>query len=128
MNLSYRKEQILNTIIMDETSRDLIVSIVALASLFGIIYVFLMTRYKIRKAMIEKGVDPTLFSGKNIKSFSYSLKFGMLMVGTSIGLLLGYVISDQFGYDATVSILSMVFLWGGIGLIANYFVERKLNS
>lgn len=113
---------------MDETSRDLIVSIVALASLFGIGYVFLMTRYRIRRAMIEKGVDPTFFSRKSSKSISYTLKFGMLMVGTSIGLLLGYALSNQFGYDATVSILSMVFLWGGIGLIANYFVERKLNS
>lgn len=113
---------------MDETSRDLIVSIVALASVFGIIYVFLMTRYKIRKAMIEKGVDPALFSGKSSKGSSYTLKFGMLMVGTSIGLLLGYALSDHFGYDATISILSMVFLWGGLGLITNYFIERKTNS
>jgi hypothetical protein len=110
---------------MHEITRDFLVSIAAFAAIFGIAYVFLMTRYRERMGMLEKGLDPNTFANK--KS-SQTLRWGMLSVGIAIGILLGNVLHKNDVLDKSVAYLSMIFLFGGSSLILNYFYESKAKT
>ena len=110
---------------MQEVTRDLFVSISAFAGIFGIVYVFLMTRHRERMSMLEKGVDPTLFASRT--SNSPTLKFGMLAIGIALGILLGNLLHQALDMSRHVAFLSMIFLCGGVSLVANFVINRKLN-
>ncbi len=111
---------------MEAITRDLFVSIAAFAGIFGIVYVFLMTRYRERMSMLEKGIDPSLFKSKSSKS--QTLKFGMLSVGIAIGILVGNLFYKNDWFDESVAYLSMIFLFGGTSLILNFIVDRKIEK
>lgn len=103
-----------------------LISIAAFLGIFGIIYVFLMTRHRERIALIEKGADASIFTDKS-NSLSPTLKFGMLFVGIALGILTGSWLERTFYFSKEVAYLAMVFLFGGISLILNFLIERKLN-
>ncbi len=77
-----------------------------------------------RMAMIEKGVDPTLFNLKKQRSTSLPLRFSLLMIGVGIGLFIGYFLDMNYRMEE-VAYFSMLFIWGGIGLGLAYVIEEK---
>lgn len=93
--------------------------------IFGFIFslVYLGIRRKERMALLEKGVEPSFFISK--KTSSTTLKFGMLFTGVAIGILLGNILEFSTQLDEEVAYFSMIFLFGGIGLILNYIIEKK---
>jgi hypothetical protein len=112
---------------MQEVTRDLFVSIAAFAGIFGIIYVIAMTRHRERMAMLEKGVDPALFASKG-SSQSATLKFGMLSIGIALGILLGNMLEETYNMEGGVAFLSMIFLFGGLSLIANFIISKRIKE
>jgi hypothetical protein len=112
---------------MEAITRDLFVSIAAFAGIFGIVYVFLMTRYRERMSMLEKGIDPSLFTSKS-NSKSQTLKLGMLCVGIAIGILAGSLLDKNDWLDKSVAYLSMIFLFGGTSLIINFLIDRNIKN
>ena len=82
-----------------------------------------------RMAMIEKGLDPQLFTEKKRPlSTSWSLRFALLLIGAGVGLLLGHFLDTNF-YMEEVAYFSMLFICGGIGLAASYVIEeRKIKA
>jgi L-cystine uptake protein TcyP (sodium:dicarboxylate symporter family) len=112
---------------MDALVQEVILSIVAFAALFGIAYVFLMTRHRERMTMLERGVDASVFATPK-QSFSLTLKFGMLFVGIALGILAGHELHRHYGLAEEVAFGSMVFLLGGLALIVNFLIERKVKG
>ncbi|MCE6992434.1 DUF6249 domain-containing protein [Dyadobacter sp. CY323] len=104
-----------------------IISVAAFSAIFGIVYVFLVSRHRERIALIEKGLDASILSDKNYTSYP-TLKFGMLFVGIALGILLGNWLDHYYDFSKGVAFLAMVFLLGGISLIVNFFIERKLSK
>lgn len=111
---------------MQDITRDLFVSIAAFAGIFGIAYVFLMTRHRERMSMLEKGTDPSLFTSRSSKS--QTLKFGMLSVGIAIGILVGNLLCKNDWLDKPVAYLSMIFLFGGISLVLNFIIDSRIKN
>lgn len=112
---------------MEAITRDLFVSIAAFAGIFGIVYVLLITRYRERMSMLDKGIDPAQFASRS-NSKSQTLKLGMLCVGIAIGILVGNLLYKNDWLDKSVSYLSMVFLFGGTSLILNFIIDRKIRN
>lgn len=106
--------------------------VVALAVTVPIVGLFVMLVYlrrienSERLAMIEKGVDPTLFAKKQ-KNTSFPLRVSLLCIGVGLGFLLGYFLDRQFYMDE-VGYFSMLFIFGGLGLGGAYLVEEKKNK
>jgi hypothetical protein len=111
---------------MHDITRDFLVSIAAFATIFGIIYIFVITRYRERMAMLEKGVDPSTFRSKDGFA-SNTLKFGMLSVGIALGILMGNTLYKSELIERAPAYFSMTFLFGGMSLILNFIVDRKLK-
>jgi hypothetical protein len=100
----------------------------AFAMIFGIRHL----SNKEKMAMIERGIDPGL--QKSTPKPFLSLKFGLLLVGLGIGLLIAlFSVRGVFGPEmsnaeegqAVAIYFGCLGICGGLGLIASYFVEKK---
>jgi glucan phosphoethanolaminetransferase (alkaline phosphatase superfamily) len=111
---------------MDDV-KHIIITVSAFAGIFGIVYIFVITRYRERMAMIERNVDASLFVSKSGESISPTLKFGMLFVGVAIGILAAEILHRNYDVFRGIAMFSMIFLFGGISLILNFLIERKLT-
>ena len=98
------------------------------AMVFGIRYL----SNKEKMAMIERGIDPGIHKATP-KPF-LSLKFGLLLVGLGIGLLVAlFTVRGVFGSEMTEAEVGQsvaiyfgcIGIFGGLGLITSYFVEKK---
>jgi len=106
--------------------------VVALAVTVPIIGLFVMLVYlrrienSERLAMIDKGVDPTLFA-KRQRNTSFPLRVSLLCIGVGLGFLFGYFLDRHYNMQET-GYFSMLFIFGGLGLGGAYLVEEKKNK
>jgi hypothetical protein len=102
------------------------------ALIFGIRYI----NNKENMAMIEKGLDPKLKQERRPAPFR-NLKWGLLLVGSGLGLFLAYFLDNyvlynmknphnEFNDSPNAPIyFALIAIGGGIGLILSYKIERK---
>jgi hypothetical protein len=109
---------------MQEVTRDAIVSITLFAAVFGMVYVFLITRHRERMIILEKSIDYP-FPVTNFNNIT--LKCGMLLVGLAISFLIIYVV-EACGIHSDALNVAMVCLFGGLSLIASYLIVEKKNK
>jgi len=103
---------------------EVFIPITMFAALFGVFYLYITARNKERLSMIEKGADASMFSTKR-KYYAMTLKLGMLLVGISLGILIGSFIDEYTTLPEEVGYFSMIFLFGGTALIINALMEKK---
>ena len=103
----------------------ILIPLIVFSSIFGMVYVFLNTRNKERLALIEKGADASLFASKKHYKSNLTLKFGMLAVGIGVGILVASIMETYTVLDEEIAYPSMIFLFGGLFLIANAMIEKK---
>lgn len=108
---------------MHEVTRDAIVSITLFAAVFGMVYVFLMTRHRERMTILEKNLSTSPFPRVNYGAAT--LKYGMFLVGISIGFLMGWILYNYYGVEEGTSYIAMVCLFGGISLIISYLIIHR---
>lgn len=106
---------------------DILIPISCFLAIFGVLYIYFTTRHRERIALIEKGVDANLFNRKQTRFF-FALKLGLLAIGVALGILIGHLLHVNAGLDDDVAMPSMIFLCGGIALVASFFIERKLKE
>ena len=98
-----------------------LVPLAGMAMLFGIVYLYKRENL----AMIEKGMNPKIY-----RPAPYSnLKYGLLLVGSGIGLLLAYLVdmaSTAIDGEENPSIyFALIAIFGGLGLVLSYRIEKK---
>lgn len=98
--------------------------ILVLIIIFGFIYgiVNLGVRRKERMTILEKGSDPSVLN--DLKPGIVGIRYGLLLIGVAVGILLGNIIEATTSLEEEVSYFSMIFLFGGIALVASYFMEK----
>ena len=102
---------------------EILVPISLFASIVLIMFLYYTTRNKERLALIEKGADANLFKSKT-RGFP-TLKIGMFLVGVGLGILFGNIIAESTPLQEETAYFSMIFLFAGLALVMNYFVEKK---
>lgn len=122
-----------------------IVFIFIFAVIFGIFYLYFSTRNKERLALIEKGADASIFmSVQNRKAAPFwkilILNLGLLAMGIGVGILLGSLLSYNFGYsgsyqDRPTNYISSetlyaasIFLCAGASLLIGFKVTKSLDK
>ena len=108
---------------------EVLIPLIVFGSMFAVVYVFLTTRNKERLALIEKGADATLFKsgpGKSVFGIVV-LNIALMAIGIGIGVLLASLLS-QNGMDEEVAFPAMIFIGGGLGLLAGFFASRKFKD
>jgi uncharacterized membrane protein SpoIIM required for sporulation len=101
----------------------ILISLGFFAMIFGIVYM----KTKENLAMLEKGFNPKEWA--NRPAPYKNLKWGLLLVGSGVGLLIAFFV-DAFilvGRDVEpVGIYSaLIGIGGGLGLIGSYRIEKK---
>ncbi len=77
---------------------------------------------KEKSALIEKGIDPSLFNSKP-KNKLNSFKIGLLLIGTALGVFVGYILNQTLDIPSFVSYSTMILVICGIILV--YFHKSK---
>jgi len=91
--------------------------------IFGIFYL----RNKEKMAMIERGMDPRI-QIDNAGTRSYVLTTAMLLIGAGVGLFLAFIIDWSIINDndnPTAIYFACIALFGGLGLLGAYTIEKK---
>ena len=109
----------------------ILVPIAFFASILGIFYFFYTTRHKERMSLIENDKDATIFikakknGGEKKSKTNYTLKIGLLLIGLGIGVILGNIVAQYSLLEEPTSYISMILIFGGLGLISYYLIEKK---
>jgi hypothetical protein len=110
---------------------DILIPIFAMTTtfgtIFGIAYIFFMTRHRERISMIEKGFDPKMFQTEKKRSNS-ALKYGLLLFGIGIGICVGYALEAFAHWNSEASYFSGILTFGGLGLLAYYLIDLKMSK
>jgi undecaprenyl pyrophosphate phosphatase UppP len=103
---------------------NIIVPIALFAMVFGIVYVAIISNYRQNISMIEAGMNP-----KDEKESKHSkLRNGLLLLLVPIGILIGNLLHDFFDMEAETSAVVFAFLFGGMAMVATYFIERNKET
>jgi hypothetical protein len=98
---------------------------------FAIVYIAVTARNRERMAMIEKGVDPKLFTGeiRPVKISGYAtFKWGLFMVGLAVGLFIAALFDNLSDLPEAPMYISMILVFGGLALIIAYLVKNRLEK
>ncbi len=110
-------------------AENVLVPFIVFATIFGIVYVFLTTRNKERMALIEKGADASLFNTNRKYNWkNFVLSSGMLLVGISLGIMVGSMLTKSMQLEKGVAYPMSIFFFAGLSLIIYFFVARKLDK
>ena len=92
-------------------------------ALFAILYVYWTTRAKVRMALIEKGADASIFKTDPVITRLSLLKWGIFLIGLSIGVISGYALSTVI--DEVAAFFTMILFFGGVSLVVAYWITAK---
>jgi hypothetical protein len=103
------------------------------ASLFFGWYFYLQARNKERMALIEKNADVSeIYKSREIRFRFPWLKLGMIITGAGFGMFMGIFMEsipglENISHSDGTYMFALIFLFGGIGIIISYFIEKPKN-
>jgi predicted MFS family arabinose efflux permease len=109
---------------MSEGTIGVLIPIIVPLALFVMIIFLRKYRNEERMAMIEKGLSPSDSEWHDQSRSTSGIKWGLLLIGIGLGFLMGYFLDRQFYMDE-VGYFSMIFVFGGVGLVLSHLYEKK---
>lgn len=111
---------------------DLLIPISFFAMIFGIFYLMYSTRNRERLALIEKGVDASVFmKGKRERTPMWKvfiLNFACLLIGSGLGIFLALVITTYTDLKRGAVYPSIIIIMAGVGLLVGYYKSKDLDK
>ena len=103
---------------------EVLVPIAFFGSIIWIVY--LVLRRKERMALINKGLDASVF--EKAHSTPQTLKWGMLLIGIGVGIIIGKILYMTTTMGEEESFFSMIFIFGGLALVWYHFIASKIKN
>ena len=103
---------------------DVLILIVVFGSIVAIVKIIgdIKTRHRlIEKGMVDEKVKYLFLQSAELQRLS-SLKWGMVLVGVGIALLISFIWPDIFNEEGVAGLL---FLFAGISFLTYYAIARK---
>ena len=111
---------------------ELIIIPIIFGAIFGIFYLYFSTRNKERLALIEKGVDASVFmKGKGQTAPIWKvliLNLALLSMGIGLGTFLASVLVNYSTLDPDALYPAIIFFMAGLGLFAGFNMTKKLDK
>ena len=92
------------------------------ASVIYWVHMHYTSRHRERMALLESGQDASIFQ-KSPRP-ERILKYGILLFSIGAGIITGYLL-EEMGMNDEAAYFSMIFLFGGAGLISYYLFFTK---
>lgn len=111
-------------------NEEILIPIFMFGGIAAVLWKYFDTRHRERMTIIEKGLVNEdlkhLYTRSGWKTNPYSsLKYGMLAAFIGVGVLVSAFMSHMFYNNEDQFTTGIVFLFGGLGLIAFYSIARK---
>ena len=110
---------------------DVVVPLAFLIAATLMVVFITISRKQVNLAMIEKGMDPSSLKSPDTTKRFGALRFGLLLVGTSMGLLSGFGINMLFDVDHAYHefiVITSALFFAGLSLIVYHMVAASLNK
>lgn len=112
---------------MDTGNLGILAGIVISLGFFAMIFAIIYLYKRERMAMIERGMDPRSYKPQSAPY--QNLKWGLLLIGSGIGLFLAFILDHSvfrsMDDDVFFLYLSLIAIFGGAGLFLSYKIEKK---
>lgn len=111
---------------------EILIPISMFLTIFGIFYLIYSTRNRERLALIEKGVDASIFlkgNGKGTPAWKVLvLNLAFLLIGGGVGIFVALLITTYTSLDDGAVYPSIIFIMAGVGLLAGYNKAKDLDK
>lgn len=104
---------------------EILIPLVLFISTAAVIIVVRKFKNDERLALIEKGSDANIFNSDMKNSSFPALRYGLLLIGAGIGILVGNIVAEARIIDDEAAVFSFLMICGGSGLFLSYFIERR---
>jgi len=112
-------------------NEEILIPISFFLAIFGVVYLYLSTRNRERLALIEKGVDASVFMrGKTDGPAFYKvilLNLALLLMGIGTGVFLALLLTTYTSLDQEALYPAMIFLTAGASLFVGFTMTKKLE-
>jgi hypothetical protein len=98
--------------------------------IFGIVYLIYSTRNRERLALIEKGIDASIFFQGKEKGVAIwkivVVNLAFLLIGCGVGIFLALLITTYTSLEDDAVYPSIIFIMAGIGLLTGFRTSKDL--
>ena len=111
---------------------ELIIVPIIFGAIFGVFYLYFSTRNKERLALIEKGVDASIFmKGKGHTAPIWKvliLNLALLLMGIGVGTFIASILDTYSNLDSDSVYPATIFLMAGVGLYIGFNMTKNLDK
>ena len=111
---------------------DLSIPISLFLAIFGIIYLYLSTRNKERLALIEKGVNASIFMNRREGGVAFYkvilLNLALLLIGIGVGVFTALLLATYTSLDKDALYPATIFTMAGITLLVGFYWTKNLDK
>lgn len=111
---------------------ELVIVPLMFGAIFGVFYLYYSTRNKERLALIEKGIDASIFKkGKGHTAPIWKvliLNLALLLMGIGIGTFIAMLLSEYTTLNEEALYTSIIFFMAGVGLFIGFDMTKKLGK
>ena len=101
-------------------------------SIFGVFYLYFSTRNKERLALIEKGVDASIFMKEKQHTAPIwkvlILNLALLLIGIGIGIFIASILASNPAFNEDAIYPATIFTMAGIGLFTGFYLTKNLDK
>jgi hypothetical protein len=111
---------------------DMLIPVSFFLMIFGVFYLMYSTRNRERLALIEKGVDASIFMKGRRESTPmwkvFILNFALLLIGSGVGIFIALLITTYTELNDGAVYPAVIITMAGIGLLVGFNKSKDLDK